>query len=61
MNDVVVRQFHDADAAVVAALWRRVFHDDSRWRAPEQVIERRRRRQRELFLVATLGLSLIHI
>jgi alkanesulfonate monooxygenase SsuD/methylene tetrahydromethanopterin reductase-like flavin-dependent oxidoreductase (luciferase family)/ribosomal protein S18 acetylase RimI-like enzyme len=55
MADVVVRQFHDADAAAVAALWRRVFHDDSRWRAPEQIIERRRRRQRELFLVATLG------
>jgi len=55
MADVVVRQFHDADAAAVAVLWRRVFHDDSRWRAPEQIIERRRRRQRELFLVATIG------
>jgi alkanesulfonate monooxygenase SsuD/methylene tetrahydromethanopterin reductase-like flavin-dependent oxidoreductase (luciferase family)/ribosomal protein S18 acetylase RimI-like enzyme len=48
-----IREFAPDDADTVAALWRRVFHDDSRWRAPEAVFEGRRRRQAELFLVAT--------
>jgi alkanesulfonate monooxygenase SsuD/methylene tetrahydromethanopterin reductase-like flavin-dependent oxidoreductase (luciferase family)/ribosomal protein S18 acetylase RimI-like enzyme len=55
MTDVVrIREFHPGDADAVAALWRRVFHDDAHWRAPEAVFVRRRTRQRELFLVATL-------
>ena len=58
-QDLEIRQFRDADGSAVAALWRRVFGDDSRWRAPEQVIERRRRRQPELFLVATAGAELV--
>jgi alkanesulfonate monooxygenase SsuD/methylene tetrahydromethanopterin reductase-like flavin-dependent oxidoreductase (luciferase family)/ribosomal protein S18 acetylase RimI-like enzyme len=53
-DTVTVREFAPDDAAAVAALWRRVFHDDSPWRAPEAIFERRRRRQGELFLVATL-------
>jgi alkanesulfonate monooxygenase SsuD/methylene tetrahydromethanopterin reductase-like flavin-dependent oxidoreductase (luciferase family)/ribosomal protein S18 acetylase RimI-like enzyme len=53
-DTVTVREFVPDDAAAVAALWRRVFHDDSPWRAPEAIFERRRRRQDELFLVATL-------
>jgi alkanesulfonate monooxygenase SsuD/methylene tetrahydromethanopterin reductase-like flavin-dependent oxidoreductase (luciferase family)/ribosomal protein S18 acetylase RimI-like enzyme len=54
-NDrLCIREFCDDDAPAVAALWRRVFRDDSRWRAPEAVFARRRTRQRELFLVATL-------
>jgi alkanesulfonate monooxygenase SsuD/methylene tetrahydromethanopterin reductase-like flavin-dependent oxidoreductase (luciferase family)/ribosomal protein S18 acetylase RimI-like enzyme len=58
-DDLEIRHFRDADGPAVAALWRRVFRDDTRWRAPEQVIERRRRRQRELFLVATLGTEVV--
>jgi len=58
-DDLRIRQFRDRDGAAVAALWRRVFHDDSRWRAPEEVIERRRRRQPELFLVATAGTEVV--
>src|SRR5262245_63675763 len=53
MTALRIREFHPDDAAAVAALWRRVFGDDSRWRAPEAVFARRRTRQRELFLVAT--------
>jgi alkanesulfonate monooxygenase SsuD/methylene tetrahydromethanopterin reductase-like flavin-dependent oxidoreductase (luciferase family)/ribosomal protein S18 acetylase RimI-like enzyme len=53
-DTVTVRELAPDDAAAVAALWRRVFHDDSPWRAPEAIFERRRRRQGELFLVATL-------
>src|SRR5262249_48016126 len=51
---VTIREFALADAAAVAALWQRVFHDDSPWRAPHAIFERRSRRQGELFLVATI-------
>jgi len=51
---LTIREFSPDDAAAVAALWRRVFHDDSPWRAPDAVFARRRSRQGELFLVATL-------
>ena len=55
MGDVLaIREFAPDDAAAVAALWRRVFHDESQWRAPEAVFARRARRQTDLFLVATL-------
>src|SRR5262245_50673449 len=53
MADVHIRTFQPDDAPAVAALWQRVFHDHSRWRAPDAVFARRRRRQGELFLVAT--------
>jgi alkanesulfonate monooxygenase SsuD/methylene tetrahydromethanopterin reductase-like flavin-dependent oxidoreductase (luciferase family)/ribosomal protein S18 acetylase RimI-like enzyme len=55
IDDLDIREFHPDDAAAVAALWRGVFPDDSRWRAPEAVFARRRTRQRALFLVATSG------
>jgi alkanesulfonate monooxygenase SsuD/methylene tetrahydromethanopterin reductase-like flavin-dependent oxidoreductase (luciferase family)/ribosomal protein S18 acetylase RimI-like enzyme len=51
---VTIREFAPDDAPAVATLWQRVFHDDSPWRAPDAIFERRRRRQGELFLVATL-------
>jgi alkanesulfonate monooxygenase SsuD/methylene tetrahydromethanopterin reductase-like flavin-dependent oxidoreductase (luciferase family)/ribosomal protein S18 acetylase RimI-like enzyme len=53
MADVHIRTFQPDDAPAVADLWRRVFHDHSRWRAPDAIFARRRRRQGELFLVAT--------
>lgn len=54
MDGLDVREFSPGDADAVAALWRRVFDEHARWRAPEAVFARRRTRQRELFLVATL-------
>lgn len=54
MGPLHIREFSADDVVAVAALWRRVFNDHSRWRAPEAVFARRRTRQRELFLVATL-------
>src|SRR5262245_1551984 len=59
MTALRIREFHPDDAAAVAALWRRVFQDDSRWRAPEAVFARRRRHQRELFLVATVDGAIV--
>jgi alkanesulfonate monooxygenase SsuD/methylene tetrahydromethanopterin reductase-like flavin-dependent oxidoreductase (luciferase family)/ribosomal protein S18 acetylase RimI-like enzyme len=54
-----IREFRPDDAAAVAALWRRVFDDHSRWRAPEAIFARRRRRQRELFLIATIDGAIV--
>jgi alkanesulfonate monooxygenase SsuD/methylene tetrahydromethanopterin reductase-like flavin-dependent oxidoreductase (luciferase family)/ribosomal protein S18 acetylase RimI-like enzyme len=55
IDDLHIHEFRPDDAAAVAALWRRVFPDESPWRAPEAVFARRRTRQRELFLVAMSG------
>jgi ribosomal protein S18 acetylase RimI-like enzyme len=54
-----IRACRAGDAAAIATLWRRVFHDHSRWRAPETVIGRRLRRQRDLFLVGLLDGTLV--
>lgn len=54
-DELRIRPFEEADRAPVASLWNTVFPDDPPRNAPEAVIGRKLRVQRELFLVAELG------
>ncbi len=60
MKSARIRELQPDDAPAVADLWRRVFGDDAvPQRTPEAIFARRRRRQRELFLVATLDDAIV--
>ena len=52
MDGSDVREYASTDRPEVVALWKLVFADDPPHNAPERVIERKLRVQRDLFLVA---------
>jgi len=56
---LVVRAFRDADEPAVTALWTRVFHHPEHRNQPARAIEKKRRVQPELFLVAELSGDLV--
>src|SRR4029077_7163507 len=59
MTALRIREFRSDDTEAVSTLWRRVFDDHSRWRAPEAIFARRLRRQRELFLIGTIDGAIV--
>ncbi len=54
-----IRSFIESDRDNVAALWRTVFPDSSKWNVPEEDIERKLAVQRESFYVAVVDGVLI--
>lgn len=54
-----VRTYEESDEAAVAALWREVFPGAPQWNVPEDDMRLKLTVQRELFLVATLGPTLV--
>ena len=56
---LIIRSYKESDEQAVAALWRRVFPDAPSWNDPETDIRRKLSVQRELFLVAILGVQLV--
>ncbi len=54
-----IRPFLESDETAVAALWREVFPDAPLRNHPETDMERKLAVQRELFLVAVLGLEIV--
>ena len=59
MRRLEIRLFDETDAEAVAALWREVFPDSSKWNVPENDIQAKLVVQREFFWVATDGPEIV--
>jgi ribosomal protein S18 acetylase RimI-like enzyme len=59
MPELTIRSYEETDEAQVADLWREVFPDPHAWNDPHDDIRRKLTVQRELFLVALHGETLV--
>ena len=59
MSALKIRSYDETDEAQVADLWREVFPDAPAWNDPRDDIRRKLTVQRELFLVAHIGETLV--